>query len=147
MRKCPLFSTEKADLVISFSSSLKLGQACGRLGEGQTSGAVQDEANQYRRVTVDDKTGPSSEKIDTLVRISQTPSLFLSTPPTHDTVTQCFGTTGPPNALVSFSQPMFSRLLPGGGGKHEAGAHAAILGLSPEDCVQRQSGHWHRGRG
>lgn len=85
MRKCPLFSTEKVDFVISFSSSLKLGQACGRLGEGQTSGAVQDEANQYRRVTVDDKTGSSSEKIGTLVRIPQTRSLFLlSTPPTHE---------------------------------------------------------------
>lgn len=84
MHKCPLLSTEKVDFVIPFSSSLKLGQACGRLGEGQPSGAVQDEANQYRRVTVDDKTGSSSEKIATLVRISQTPSLFLLwTPPTH----------------------------------------------------------------
>lgn len=85
MCKCPLFSTEKGDLVISFSSSLKLGQACGSLGEGQPSGAVQDEVIQYRRATVDDKTGSSSEKIGTLVRISQTPSLLLlSTPPTHE---------------------------------------------------------------
>ncbi|XP_056911984.1 glypican-1b [Takifugu flavidus] len=49
----------------------KLGQACGRLGEGQPSGAMQDEVKQYGRVTVDEiqlgKTGSSSEKIGTLV--------------------------------------------------------------------------------
>lgn len=76
---------EKVDFVISFFSSLKLGQACGRLGEGQPSGAVQDEGIQYRRAAVDDKTGSSSEKIGTLVRISQTPYLLLlSTPPAHE---------------------------------------------------------------
>lgn len=53
------------------SHSLQLAQVCGSPSDGESSSAIQDEANQYRRVTVDDNMGSSSENIGTLVRISQ----------------------------------------------------------------------------
>lgn len=73
MCKCPLSTLQEVDFVIS-SHSLQLVQVCGSFSDRESSSAVQEEVNQYRRVTVDDNTGSSSEKIGTLVRISQTRS-------------------------------------------------------------------------
>lgn len=88
---------------------------------------------------MDNNAGSSAAQIGTLVRISQVHSvsalshkwLMMQDPVTY--------------ANKTASQSMFSLEPAGGRGDHQAGAHAAILGLSSEARVQRQSGHWDRG--
>lgn len=131
--------------VISFRS-FQLVQACGTLRDGEPSSTTLDEVNQNRRVTVDDNTGSSIANLGTLVRIAQAQSAFLfPSPPFHTNGWWCRSQWL--NGNRTSSQSAFSHPPSGVRGNHQAGAHAAILGLSSEDRVQRQSGHRDRGWG